>query len=133
MRRVIIQRHGGHALLVCFVVLFGFGLGISEVAAHSRLVKSDPSARAVLATAPKELKLWFNEGVEPAFAKAWIVPAQGAQILLASRGDSSDPRLLIVALPDDLAAGPVVIGYHILSVDGHVVDSQLTFTIKKPS
>ena len=87
---------------------------------------------AVLATAPKELKLWFNEGVEPAFAKAWIVPAQGAQIPLASRGDSSDPRLLIVALPDDLAAGPVVIGYHILSVDGDVVEAQLTFTIKKP-
>jgi hypothetical protein len=44
-------------------------------------------------------------------------------------GDSSDPRLLIVTLPDDLAAEPVVIGYHILSV----VDAQLTFTIKKPA
>src|SRR5580704_11426707 len=123
MRRAIDRR--GSALLVYFVVLLGFGLGISGAAAHSRLVKSDPSARAVLATAPKELKLWFNEGVEPAFAKVWIVPAQGAQIPLTSRGDSSNPRLLIVALPDDLAAGPVVIGYHILSVDGHVVDSQL--------
>jgi methionine-rich copper-binding protein CopC len=44
-----------------------FGLGISGVAAHSRLVKSDPPARAVLATVPKELRLWFNEAVEPAF------------------------------------------------------------------
>jgi copper resistance protein C len=51
---------------------------------------------------------------------------------LTSHGDNSDPRLLIVTLPDDLAAGPVVIGYHILSIDGHVVDAQLTFTIKKP-
>jgi methionine-rich copper-binding protein CopC len=100
---------------------------------HERLVKSDPPARAVLATAPKELRLWFNEAVEPAFAKVWIVPGHGAQIPLTSHGDSSDPRLLIVKLPDDLAAGPVVIGYHILSVDGHVVDSQLTFTIKKPA
>jgi methionine-rich copper-binding protein CopC len=45
---------------------------------------------------------------------------------------ATDPRLLIVTFPDDLATGPVVIGYHILSVDGHVVDAQLTFTIKKP-
>jgi copper resistance protein C len=114
-------------------VLFGFGLGISEVAAHSRLVKSDPSARAILDTAPKELKLWFNEAVEPAFAKVWIVAGHGPQIPLTSHGDSSDQRLLIVTLPDNLAAGPVVIGYHILSVDGHVVDSQLTFTIRKPA
>ena len=71
--------------------------------------------------------------VEPAFAQVWIVPAKGPHVPLASRGDSSDQRLLIVTLPDDLATGPVVIGYHILSVDGHVVDAQLTFTIKKPA
>jgi methionine-rich copper-binding protein CopC len=132
MWRAISRRHRGQALLVYFVVSFWFGLGISGVAAHSRLVKSDPSARAVLDTAPKELRLWFNEAVETAFAKVWIVPAKGPHVPLASRGDSSDQRLLIVTLPDDLAAGPVVIGYHILSVDGHVVDAQLTFTIKKP-
>jgi hypothetical protein len=132
MRRTISRRHWGQALLAYFVVLFGFGLGISEAAAHSRLVRSDPAARAVLDKAPKELKLWFNEAVEPAFAKVWIVPAEGAQIALTSHGDSSDPRLLIVALPDNLPAGPANIGYHILSVDGHVVDDKLTFTIKKP-
>ena len=128
MRRAIDRR--GWALLVYVVVLLGFGLGISGASAHSRLVKSDPSARAVLDTAPKELKLWFNEGVEPAFAKIWIVPAQGAQISLTSRGDSSDRKLLIVTLPDNLPAGPVNIGYHVLSVDGHVVEDKLTFTVK---
>ena len=128
MRRAIDRRE--RALLFYLVVLFGFGLGISGAAAHSRLVKSDPAARAVLGTVPKELKLWFNEGVEPAFAKVWIVPAQGAQIPLTSQGDSSDPRLLKVALPDNLPAGPVNIGYHMLSVDGHTVDDKLTFTVK---
>ncbi|MGA7383559.1 MAG: copper resistance CopC family protein [Methylocella sp.] len=128
MRRAIDRR--GRALLVYLVLLLGFSLGISGAAAHSRLVKSDPSARAVLDTAPKELKLWFNEGVEPAFAKVWIVPAQGAQIPLTSQGDSSDPRLLKVVLPDNLPAGQINIGYHMLSVDGHTVDDKLTFTIK---
>jgi methionine-rich copper-binding protein CopC len=130
MRRAIDRRE--LALLFYLVVLFGFGLGISGAAAHSRLVKSNPSARAVVDKAPKELKLWFNEGVEPAFAKVWIVPAQGAQIPLTSQGDSSDPRLLKVALPDNLPAGPVNIGYHMLSVDGHTVDDKLTFTVKAP-
>jgi copper resistance protein C len=130
MTRAIDRR--GRALLLYVVVLLGFGLGISGAAAHSRLVKSDPPARALLDTAPKELKLWFNEGVEPAFAKVWIIPAHGAQVPLTSHGDSSDPRLLIVALPDNLPAGPVNFGYHMLSVDGHVVDAELTFTIEKP-
>lgn len=133
MRAAIKPRPRGKTLLIYFVTLLGFGLGISEAAAHSRLVKSDPSARAVIETAPKEMKLWFNENIEPAFAKIWIVAAAGKQTPLTSRGDSSDPHLLVITLPDDLPPGPVNIGYHVLSVDGHVVDDKLTFTIRKPN
>jgi copper resistance protein C len=123
-------------LSFCFVALLGFGLGTTGAAAHSRLTKSDPAARAVLETAPKELKLWFNEQVEPAFAKMWIGTEDGSCIeqktcvALTSRGDSSDPKLLIVTLPDNVPAGVVVIGYHVLSVDGHTVDDKVSFTVK---
>lgn len=132
MRYAIRPWHGGQALLIYFVLLFGFGFGISGVAAHSRLIRSEPAARAALDKVPKELKLWFNEAVEPAFAKIWIVPAQGPQISLTSRGDSADKRLLIATLPDNLPPGPVNIGYHVLSVDGHTIEDKLTFTIKAP-
>jgi copper resistance protein C len=117
-------------LSFCFVALLGFGLGTAGAAAHSRLTKSVPAAREVLEAAPKELNLWFNEAVEPAFAKVWIVPAEGPQIPLTSRGDSSDPKLLVVTMPDNVPAGAVVIGYHILSVDGHTVEDKLSFTVK---
>ena len=63
MRRAIDRR--GRALLVYVIVLLGFGLGISGAAAHSRLVKSDPSARAVLDTAPKLVGIDpFNERID---------------------------------------------------------------------
>jgi len=120
----------------CFVALLGFGLGTAGAAAHSRLTKSDPAARAVLETAPKELKLWFNEQVEPAFAKMWIGNEDGSCterktcVALTSRGDGSDPKLLIVTLPDNLPSGPVDIGYHVLSVDGHTVEGKLSFSIQ---
>jgi len=133
MRTAISLRSGREALLVYFIILLWFSFGLSEAVAHSRLVRSDPPARAVLDTAPKELKLWFNEAVEPAFAKFWIVPAQGDQIPLTSRGDTTDKRILIVTLPNNLPAGPVNIGYHVLSVDGHTVDDKLTFTVKAPA
>ncbi len=131
MRSAISPRNGGQALLM--VLLLGFGLGISGVAAHSRLIRSDPAARAALDKAPKELKLWFNEAVEPAFAKISIVPSQGPEISLTSRGDSSEKRLLISALPSDLPPGPVNIVYHVLSVDGHTIEGKLSFTIKAPA
>ncbi len=118
------------ALFLHFFAVLGFGLGITGAAAHSRLTKSDPAARAVLETAPKELKLWYNEAVEPAFAKVWIAPAEGGQIPLTSRGDSSDRKLLVVTMPDNVPAGTVVIGYHVLSVDGHTIEDKLSFTVK---
>ncbi|MCI0598411.1 MAG: copper resistance protein CopC [Beijerinckiaceae bacterium] len=121
---------GRRALLIHFALVLSLGFGIEDAAAHSRLTRSDPAARAVVETVPKELKLWFNESVEPAFAKVWIVPAAGPHVSLSSRGDSSDRHLLVVALPDSLPAGPVVIGYHVLSVDGHVIEDKLTFTVK---
>jgi copper resistance protein C len=118
------------ALLFYCVATLGFGVGIGAAGAHSRLTKSDPAARAVVETAPKELKLWFNEAVEPAFAKVWIIPAEGSQIPLTSRGDSSDRKLLVVTMPDNVPAGAVMIGYHVLSVDGHTIEDKLSFTLK---
>jgi copper resistance protein C len=128
MRHAIGRR--GRALLVYLAVLLGFGLAAFEAAAHSRLVRSDPAPREAVDKAPKELKMWFNEKVEPAFAKVWIDPAEGEQIPLASRGDDSDQKLLVVTLPDNLPAGPVNVGYHVLSVDGHTIEDKLSFTLK---
>lgn len=121
------------ALILCFAALAGLSIGLSDALAHSRLVKSDPAARAALPAAPAELKLWFNESIEPAFAKVWIISADGTQTPLTTRGDPSDPRLVVVALPATLPDGPVNVGYHVLSVDGHVVESTLSFTIQKPA
>jgi copper resistance protein C len=132
MKPAIRHRHFWRALPLCCILLLGVCFGMTGAAAHSRLIRSDPAARAVLDQAPKELKLWYNEAIEPAFAKVWIVPAQGPQIPLTTRGDKTDQRILIVTVPDNLPAGPVNIGYHVLSVDGHTVDDKLTFTIKAP-
>jgi methionine-rich copper-binding protein CopC len=120
-------------LLIPLVAVAGAAAGIDAAEAHSRLVKSDPPARAVVPASPREVKLWFNEQVEPAFAKIWIAPAQGEHIALASRGDASDARLLVAQVSHELPDGPVVIGFHVLSVDGHTIEDKLTFTIKKPA
>lgn len=124
-------------VLTSALALAGTAFGLREAAAHSRLVKSDPSARAVVAAAPKEVRLWFNEQVEPSFAKIWIAPSDTEwkvqKTLLSSRGDPSDAHLLVTTLPGELPEGLVVIGFHVLSVDGHTIEDKLIFTIKKPA
>ena len=97
------------ALLVYAVVLLIFALE-SPVLRRIRVWLNPILPRAVLDKAPKESKLWFNEGVEPAFAKVWIVPAQGPQIPLTSHGEVRSPPS-DTWLPDNLPAGPVVIRF----------------------
>jgi copper resistance protein C len=92
-----------------------------EVAAQSRLAKSEPSARSVINAAPRESKLWFNENVEPAFATV-----QAQEIPLTSHDDRSNRKLLIVSLPNSPPAG-------LVALDSHEADNKLTFTIKIPA
>jgi len=120
-------------VLASLLVLAGTLLGLRDAAAHSRLVKSDPTARAVLPATPKEVKLWFNEPVEPAFAKIWIAPAAGENIYLPNHGDPTDKKLLVATFPEALEDGPIVLAFRVLSVDGHVIESELKFTIKHPA
>ena len=98
--------------------------------AHAFLVRSSPPHRAVLGQAPERVDLWFNEGLEAAYSTASVWSEAGVQV---------DARDVAVA-PDDArrlsvsltirAPGHYTVKYRVLSVDGHVVDSRITFTVK---
>ena len=98
--------------------------------AHAVLVKSVPAQRAALVEPPPRVELWFNERLEPAYSKASVTNEAGAQVDLRDVAVSAeDPRRLSVSLPP-LAPGRYVVSFRVLSVDGHVVESRLTFTVK---
>jgi copper resistance protein C len=97
---------------------------------HAVLVRSSPANRAVVAQAPSRVQLWFNERIEPAYARLTIVDAQKVPI---DSGEvivgPEDPRLLAVALPA-LEPGQYTARYRVLSVDGHIVEGEVTFTVR---
>ena len=98
--------------------------------AHAVLVKSVPAQRAMLAEPPPRVELWFNERLEPAYSKASVTNEAGAQVDLRDVAVSvEDPRRLSLSLPA-LAPGRYTVSFRVLSVDGHVVESKLTFTVK---
>jgi copper resistance protein C len=98
---------------------------------HAVLVKSVPAQRAALVEPPPRVELWFNERLEPAYSKALVTNEAGAQVDLRDVAVSAeDPRRLAVSLPV-LVPGRYTVSFRVLSVDGHVVESKLTFTVKE--
>jgi hypothetical protein len=79
---------------------------------------------------PDRVNLWFNERLEPAYSTVSVWNEAGVQV--DSRDGAvgaDDPRRLSVTM-QTRAAGLYTVKYRVLSVDGHIVDSRFTFTVK---
>ena len=98
--------------------------------AHAVLVRSTPPGRATLAEKPDRVQLWFNERLEPAFSSVSVWSSAGTQVDAGdARVGPEDAKRLSVTLPP-LPPGAYSVRYRVLSVDGHVVDSSFSFTIR---
>lgn len=99
-------------------------------AAHSLLVRSDPARRAAVSRAPERVRLWFSERLEPAYATLSVWSEAGKQVDAGdAEVDASDPALLSVGT-HALGPGHYTVRFRVLSVDGHVVESSFTFTVR---
>jgi copper resistance protein C len=118
--------------LVALGGLAWLGLALAPVTGwtHAMLVKSIPARRAVLLKAPDRVQLWFSERLEPQFATLSVWDAAGARV---DAGDAAvgtdDPKRLAVGLRP-LAPGAYTVKFRVLSVDGHVVESEFGFRLR---
>ena len=98
--------------------------------AHAYLVKSSPVRRAVVSSAPARVVLWFNERLEAQFSQVAVWNTAGQQV---DGGDvqvgPDDGKKLSVGVPT-LPAGTYTVKYRVLSVDGHIVESEFPFTVR---
>jgi methionine-rich copper-binding protein CopC len=108
-------------------------LSAASSGAHAVLVRSAPAARAAVTTAPDRVLLWFNERLEPAYSSASVWNASGAQVdRKDARVEPDDPKRLALTV-GALAPGAYTVRYRVLSVDGHVVESSFSFTVRPPA
>ena len=97
---------------------------------HASLVRSSPARRTTLTTAPDRVQLWFNEAIEPKFSSVSVWDAAGQRVDLEdARVEPEDPKRLIVGLKP-LGRGTYRVRFRVLSVDGHVVESEFPFTLR---
>lgn len=100
------------------------------VMAHASLVKSDPPRRATLTIPPKQIQLWFNEKVEGAYASI-VVRDVNKDVVTENSPEivANDPKSLVLKLPG-IESGRYTVHYRVMSVDGHVIESNFDFNVK---
>ncbi len=96
--------------------------------AHAFLDHASPKVGSTVASAPRELLLWFTEKLEPAFSTVEVRNAQGAVVSSKAQvapGDGTELRVPLKALPP----GTYSVSWRVLSVDTHRTQGSFTFRV----
>ena len=119
-----------HSITV--LVLLGVALvGAGPAEAHAKLARSEPAAASTLRSGPAEVRLWFTESLEAAFSSAHLLDGERRRVDgAAGRVDGANPALLRMALPA-LSVGRYTVVYRVVSIDSHVTEGELTFSIAR--
>lgn len=115
--------------LLAVVVLAGLALlaGAGPAAAHDTLVASDPANGASLTSGPQRVTLTFDQPVSRGF-NTITVTGPGHTVWTTGAVTTSGNDVSTAVLPLG-PAGEYVIGYRIVSADGHPVTGALRFTL----
>ena len=117
----------GAALLPLLLCL---ALWPALVSAHAFLDTSSPTANAVVATAPTEVKLEFTEPLQPNASNAQLYDADAKKVNTAASHIGASPKELILPLPSNLPRGTYTVQWQNVSADdGHPSNGFFAFTI----
>lgn len=117
------------------VLLLAAGLILSSTQfalAHAELIRSFPVANSALTKAPKYVQLEFSEALTKLKSKSansiMIQDAKSRQITTSQI--SIKKGVARVEVPGQLSSGKYTIKYRVVSIDGHVLNSQFQFTVR---
>jgi len=112
------------AIAVIVPVLLVLVMG--EAVAHAFLDHAEPRVGNKVATAPREVTLWFTQKLEPAFSSMTVTNAAGQRV------DTGKPRVsgnqMSVSVRSG-GAGTYRVNWRVLSVDTHTTDGNFTFQV----
>jgi methionine-rich copper-binding protein CopC len=112
------------ALFVCLTFTT-----VAPVWAHAKLVESHPSGGDVLAKAPEQVWLRFDEPVKAELDPIMVYSEESERVDQGNaRVSTDDPEVVSVDLKK-LPDGVFGVDWTVTSEDGHVVDGALGFTV----
>jgi hypothetical protein len=102
--------------------------GIARAHAYPAVVI--PNNGATVKEAPNEVRIQFTEAVELAFSKITVKGAKGEVVSQGKLRQLANDTLAVDLIP--LAAGNYSVEWQVLSVDTHITDGILRFTVTGP-
>lgn len=106
----------------------GVVVSAGPAAAHSSLIGSTPEDGAVLAEAPSEVVLEFDEEVQPDFSQVAVLDAEENHF---EDGDPESVGATVTQPVTELPAGDYRISFRVGSSDGHPVTGVVEFTVEE--
>jgi methionine-rich copper-binding protein CopC len=101
-------------------------LTTGEAIAHAMLDHAEPRVGNKVATAPREVTLWFTQKLEPAFSTITVTNAAGERVDAGKTRVSGNQ--MSVSLRTG-GAGTYHVRWRVLSVDTHSTDGSFTFQV----
>jgi len=97
---------------------------------HAFLDHAVPPVGGTVATAPREIRIFFSEAVEPAFSAVTLAITNGKPVAVGKAAvDPGDPRQLVLPVPP-LGPGDYEVNWHVVSVDAHRTEGHYGFTVR---
>lgn len=116
MRRIAL------ALMVPLLVL----LATRNVSAHASLDHAEPRVGNTVATAPREVTLWFTQKLETAFSTITVTNSAGQRVD-TGKTRVSGSQMTISLRP--VGAGTYRVKWRVLSVDTHRANGDFSFKV----
>lgn len=115
------------AALAANIVLLGT---IPIAYAHAFLDHASPAVGSTVPGPPPRIRLFFTQGIEPAFSRAELATAQGQLIRTSPAAvDPSNNMQLVLTVPR-LGPGRYRVTWHVVSVDTHPTEGTFEFEIR---
>ncbi|GAA3026801.1 copper resistance CopC family protein [Streptosporangium longisporum] len=118
-------------LLTVLLLAVTASLGaVTPAQAHNVLIGSDPEDGAELARGPAKITLTFDQPVRQGYARISVTGPDGTR--WEDGTTAVDGSRVGIGVRPLGPAGRYVVGYRILSADGHPVSSAISFTLTAP-
>jgi copper transport protein len=130
LRRVMTRRFLGIAVpLALFLTL----LFPAVVSAHAILLRSDPAKDSVLSLAPKQVRMWYSEALNPAFSTAVVVNGENKRVdNRDAHVSSNDQTEMDVTLQPNLPPAVYIVIWRTDSAaDGHILRGSFIFSVTR--
>jgi methionine-rich copper-binding protein CopC len=94
--------------------------------AHAFLDHAEPRVGNKVATAPREVTLWFTQKLEPAFSSVTVTNAAGQRVD-TGKAHVSGNQMSVSLRPG--GTGTYRVTWRVLSVDTHTTDGSFSFQV----